>query len=467
MSRTALIVALVVLALLSAALALVALRPAPRSAQAAAPRLADFADDRLDRLTILDGTPLEIRRGPMPDLWLMSEGAAGSQGGPVWPVPASRVRGLLRLLGEASTAPAAAPGPAEPPAASAEFRLVDGGVRTLRVLGTPIAGRATVAVETSAGAASTVSAPADVVGLLRRDSVLEWRSAAALPAGSAGASRLGVAPPGGAAILLGRVGDRWALLEPAAAPADAPAVASALRALDEILITRFRQEAPPAGAPGGAVTVEADQQFFDAAGLVRRTLVQRFEVVGSAGPESAIVRCTGLLRAPDGTLTSLWSFLGDARPDAVSRIPSAPSAYVSRVASGVARADVAGLSWTVNDRAASFRRDLESWLRRSPSGDAPATPDAVAQLQRLLELLTAARADRVLDAGTPFEPAVALTVLDARGEPLEMVELALLAPEQGQPAVAARSSGVVRVYTGPGARPVFDWLVEHARDQAR
>jgi hypothetical protein len=266
--------------------------------------------------------------------------------------------------------------------------------------------------------------------------------------------------------MLGRVGARWALQAPVAAPADAEAVTAALRALDEVLIARFREAAVGTGS-GATVSVEADQQHAESGGLVRRTLVQRVEVVGSAGPETAIVRCTGELRDPSGTITPLWQFLGDARSEALARVPAGASALVSRVASGVARGDVAGVSWSTGVRGATFRRELEAWSRRTPKGDAPATPEEVSRLGRVVELLTAARADNVLDTGASFEPAVTVTLEDLAGDPLEVVELALLAPAEGEPAVAARTSGLVRVYAGPAARPIFDWLVEHAREQRR
>lgn len=398
------------------------------------------------------GQPVEIRRGPLPDLWLMHDGRRD------YPVIPARVRAMLRLLADSRVAPARdAPHP--DPAATVTLRRRDGREVTLELLGEPLGGRGMLRV-TIEGASVLMMAPDGVHQIFRRPALLAWRSNATFPAGTAGASRLSLRAAddqGGHVVSLARAAGHWTLLEPLAAPADSAAVASLLDALDRQIVQRFVD--PGEETPDGArIVVESDIRQFEGEVVVRRALAQSLTILGPGSDRTALARLEGTLRGPDGVETVLWTALAQMRLDGLAELHARPEAYLSPVAFTGAAADVRWIGLGAEGRERWFRRDLETWLfGGGADAGTPLSSEDAAMVRRLIDLLCTVRADRAaLADDVPFEPTLELWVGSGPAEPRARFEAGWVAGPDGRTFAALRAGSVVRLYQ---RHAPLEWLL--------
>jgi hypothetical protein len=451
MSRIALLVSIAVAFVLGGLATLVFLGPiGPRTPGHAVGILA-IADADLDsvRVEFASGEPVEIRRGPLADLWLMHEGER------VYPVIPARVRALLRLLAEVRTAPADVSS-GEPPTASVQLRRRDGRDVILQLMGEPLGGRGLIRV-TVDGASVAMLVPDGVHQMFRRASLLAWRSNAGFPAGTGGASRANIRGDGGPEVRLARAGGRWSLVEPFAAPADDRAVAALFEALDRHIVTGFVEAVEE--SPGGAwIAIETDVRELRGEVVTRRVLVQSLAVVGRGADGEVLARLEGRLREPDGSEAVLWSGVARMRVEGLSSVNARVETYLSPVSCSTPAADVGWIGLGEEGRSRWFRRDLETWLggRGDSPGSALSTEDA-AMVRRVINLLCTTRADRTAPAAdVPFDASLEVWLGTPSTEPLARFEVGLIAGADGRTFAAVRAGPVVRLYASTAA---FEWLI--------
>lgn len=404
------------------------------------------------RVEYHQGQPVEVRRGPLPDLWLMHDGVRE------YPVIPARVRAMLRLLAESRVAPAGN-APDLPPPATVSLRRRDGSQVTLELLGEPLGGRGTLRVAIG-GASVLMTAPDGVHQIFRRPALLAWRSNAPFPAGTAGASRLSLRAAddqGGRVVSLARAAGHWTLVEPLAAPADPAAVASLLDALDRTVFQRFVE--PDAETPDGVrVVVESDIRQFEGEVVVRRVLAQSLTIVGPGSDRTALARLEGTLRGPDGVETVLWTAVAQMRVDGLAELHARPEAYLSPVAFTGAAADVRWIGLGAEGRERWFRRDLETWLfGRGADAGIPLSSEDAAMVRRLVDLLCTVRAARAaLADDVPFEPTLELWLGAGPAEPRARFEAGWVAGPDGRTFAAVRAGPVVRLYE---RHDPLEWLL--------
>jgi len=442
-------VAVVVLLALGAATAYVLTGAGGGTAARASVGVVTIADADLEsvRVEFASGEPVEVRRGSLADLWLLSEG------GRVYPAHSARLRAMLRVLGEARVTPGGDLSK-EGVAATVRLRRRTGGEAVIRLVGEPLGGRGGVIVEIDEAAVS-MQAPSGVHQMFRRAGLLAWRSSAVFPAGTAGVSRLGVRS-GEGGVALARSAGQWGLIEPVSAPADAAAVAAVLAGLDRAILTRFIEE----GAEGEGARVSAESEVRELEGEVvkRRVLVQSVSFLGRGVEGVFTVRLEGALREADGSVAPLWEAVAEVRGEGLSGLSTRAEGYLSPVSFGGSAADVGWVGFGEEGKAAWFRRELESWQRGEGGGaGAPASEDDARRVRQVIEMLCVARADRMASA-LGFEAAVEVWLGRAEGEPLARFEVGLIAGGDGRAVAAVRAGEVVRLYGHPSAVEVVEWL---------
>lgn len=401
-----------------------------------------------------------------------------------WPVVASRPRalaGLLAELGKGSREKASEPASAR--VVRVEF-IAPRAPHEIRVETTALAGRTRVYTKDDAGQWWSAAADAQFAALFTPESLRAWADAHALVDLGQTASQIRLECADGR-ITLARQGARWTISSPSLGNADAQAVTALLQQLGEF-----------ARSPRAA----ADQRQDNPSVFFTEVTCD----LPSATGVTPIAQTIRVLRdgvAPDAVEGEGFATIGenDARAwgPAVVRIDRAkfdaisadPARYVSRIATEVARADIAIIRVTreleamdattrlspltatdaAGARAVTISTSGAAW-RITPvtstgagepaSRGVAATPEQEKWIGQLRDLLTSTRAASVSMGNTGGGEAkgeLVLTLASPGGAPLDVVAVGV-SSERGAPRVVIRRGGVYLMYDVPHGAGLVEWL---------
>lgn len=452
MSRTGLIVAL----LLLVALGVGAILLSPRGG-AGVPTgpLLNFREGQVVRLVIAGSAEsYEITRTSDGEGWTMRIDGAEAD----WPATPATVRAALRILG--SLTPVR--GAEQSPQPAREVQVVTAeGTQRLRVGTRALAGEVIaerVAPDGTAEARGWV--PSDVADMLA--DVRAWRESIALPGIGADVSRIGLLGEQGR-LVLARVQGRWALREPIAEPADPEAVARLATRLGSVRIVDFLDRGAPADMgldrPRAIAVIESD--FRDPAGgpVVTRRRAMVLGRTADVGGRTLFARLADL--GPDAAWIApapgARSVIVDAEP--MGEITTDPLHFVSRRTLAGSPADVGRI--TLRRAGAEpivMVRGIDGWA--GEGGAALRQEDRIAgeQLLRVLSDLRAESLERT-DANLPTDAAVRADLASIGGTPMTTLAIERRTPPaSGAPKIVVSQGAIARIYAASAAPELATWL---------
>lgn len=453
MSKTVVIGALILAAVLAGLALLVAgrERPAPVRGPILSIDPARVTEVRVDR----GGGRIEAaRRGADPGQWDIV--AAGSGVQRTWPADPTRVRAALRIL---STLEFVRPaeGNDRPGAEATPVVIgIDGGTaRTLKISGRSLAGQALASVVGPGRNETAGWIGTDVRDMLVTSGPLQWRDAAALAVGPE-VSRVSL-QGATSSVSLGRVQGTWALREPIQEPAEPEAVAKLTTALGAVLITDFLDQGPPpieqTGLDHPAAVLKVETDVRDAEGGPSRTITQVLRAGRPAGIGGksvyAAVERAGVERIV--TITA----------DSLAAINTQPASYIAKRAVRAAAADVGEVRVQpagVGAAPAVFKRTLDGWAVTSGETQTPAPPADAQRTVALLDLLTQTPAQAVFLGELNQKPKLIATVSLSSLGGSTIADVGLGVAEDGKTRRLVVTGGpVARVY-GQEGDEIIAWL---------
>jgi len=483
MSRTAIIVVLLIAALLSVA-AVFALKPG-RGAVVSGPLLSGFDVGGVQKLEIGasagTGTAVTIALDERAaGVWIMRWRDAGGVER-AWPASGSRVRGAIRLLGDLRSDPAAAGG-----AADGGTRVVlhgaGGEKRVLMLAAGGVAGKTRVRVEGDVKESAALAESA-LLEVFQAAGIEAWREPSIFGTEITDASRLTVGAPG-REIVVSRVGRSWGMQSPLVERADEPLVTTVLNALASVAVRTFVGRATPESeqafsGPTTRIVVESTRRRAGGeggAGAPERWSVVQTVTIGSAagvGGATLFAKLEATIDDPRaGTSAVLWGpVIVTLDRDAINGVPADPAAYVSRVASRMVGADVLSISvanaptepGVQPASGAVWTREADGWRER---GAVVNDVKSNERMEWVLALATRERAAQVmLDTKTEFVPKTVLRLAGVAGQPEERIDVGVIAGDVGaggdakKRRVVMRSGAVFRVFTGELAGKLAPYLL--------
>ncbi len=470
MSRTTIIIALLLAALLGGA-AIFALRPKTPSGTTG-PLLAGFDISGVNRLEIGRGagpsTSIELHDRAA-GVWVMHWVDAGGVAR-TWPASASRVRAALRLLAELMSDPAAGSGPSDPKATRVTISTSGAAQRVLLLGEGAVAGRTRVTLEGSSPPAAALAESA-LLQVFQSEGIEAWREPSIFGTEVSDASRLTIGS-GSREIVLARVGKSWGMQAPLVAPADEPTVTTVLNALASSAVRSFLARATPEcdqalAGPASKIVVESTHRG-GAGDADRWTVVQSVTIGGAAdvGGSSLFARLEAMIEVPS-TRTSavIWGpALVTVDREAVNAIPADPAAFVSRVALRTPLAGVGALAFSIRTE----NQDTTWTATRTPggwkAGEDPASTRTSAVLDAVLKLVTQERAGAVrLDEPEGLRVAARVDIISPDRAKVEECTLLVPTSQSAKHSLTVGSGGAWRTYSGQGVTAITEWLEAGAK----
>jgi hypothetical protein len=454
MSRTGVIVALVITIAL-AAVALVVLRSPPQPSAHAGPLL-KFEPAALAEIAVTPrpGETQRARRISSAQ-WVIE-----LPGQPPWPASPERIRAAIRIL---STLEAVRPADRHdtPITGMAELRLTLDGGRDHTMLIEPRAIGGAVLVSTAIDdQRRTAWADSAIADMLITTGLAPWRDTSAMGAIGAEVSRARVEGTHGT-LELARVRGRWGLTAPIAEIAEPDAVARLFSLVAQTRVLDFLDAGPPGAtgldAPVATLTLEHEQRSpDDPAAVTTHTRTLHVGRTADVAGKTVFARLSGQSISAAGAAEP-WSrtVILDGKP--LADISTDAATYIARRATQAAAADVGEILISAPGAPPRpFRRTLDGWTRVEDGRAIPVGPDDLAGIRALLDILTQRSADSV-SLRTP-DNAVELASVQLHtlgGDPI--ADFAFAGAKAAP--VAIRAGQVWRLYSAPGADRLHQWLI--------
>jgi hypothetical protein len=478
MSRNAVIVALVLALVLGVGVLLTTPRDPARTGwteqgTASAKSLA-FDPARVSSLEVHAGSRIDRLECRASGEWWLSTG----QTGVAWPVDPSAVRGLLRILSNASQSE-----PASGTLSNDATRLIlgmdDGRNLDLRVDSRPLGGRVIVA----GGNIDSPSQPAKVWMTSELHEAVgvggprAWRDPAAIPGLGPETARLRVLT-GDTDLQLSRVRGSWALVAPIQHPADPMAVGKLLGALANLRIADFMDDKPMdlEAFKDAPIQIAAETDVREIVGdkVIQSTRARQLAIGSGAGlgtPKvharlDTIVLMRGENAPPPARQTA--AFLIDA--ETVARLPLDPSAYLAKSCVSLPAGEIGTLGFARGEGGGSTPADFTlvrtsaGWARSKTgaSSESLAGGDAE-QLAAFLRWLCDSPCDsaRIQKNAPKLQNVIRINGQTLGGSPAAALTLGLLTTgqEAGSPTVlVVVDHKVVREYRAAAALELFAWI---------
>lgn len=391
----------------------------------------------------------ELRRTPLGG-WVLRTGPLD------WPVDPQKPRDLLRALSELQPLEASSADggkilqstiPEDSPRVIVE--LEGGGARTFRISSSVAGGRTLILIDDG----PTAQAEASLLNLVREPGPRGWRIPAAIPGASPETARVTLSA-GDRTISLARLEGRWTMRTPVAARANPQAVSSLLNVLMSMPVERFIDEPAAPGISGldrPRLVISVERDVRQAApttsasgeGDASRASMQTLRndlVVG--GPVDAAGNSLFASPLPPGSVAPV---LLSIPASSVSSIATDPRLYLALTATGVAEADVFGVTVRAGTEK-TYRREAGTWTKAESGGGK--TPVEAGSISDLLELLTATNGEPSLAAGEDdLRVLTRIELLNIDGQTMD----ALAAGYTADGVFGVRSATVVWLY--PGREP--------------
>ena len=333
-----------------------------------------------------DGTKASLTRAPVGDGWLMTLGDE-----PAWPVPATRVRAALRLIGQAS-------GPSEsdrlrsfpiapPPNIAVTITIGDRNTRVVHIAPGALGGRVRMWVE-GGPENSGILAEAGIAKIFELEGVATWGEPTLL-VGFGEPARAAISSAGGG-IELSRTQTRWSLLKPMLARADATSCRVVMQRWGEVQATRWVSGSESAemgfAAPFAALREETEARRASGEEVTRARVVQEVTIGASAGAGARYVRAEGWSEDGAGARTSHWGpRIGLVSQTDADTFNITSAGLLTRRAADIAGADVKFVSLARGDATGDVlaaTRTIDGWKQ----GSVPLSGADAAGVQGLIRL---------------------------------------------------------------------------------
>lgn len=453
-----------------------------------------FDAARVNGLLVQAGSRVDrLERRASGEWWLrVGDGGAGkaTSAGTSWPIDPSAVRGLLRILSQASTGEPAT-GALASDATRVTLAFDDGTTRELRVDTRPLGGRVMLAAwDASANqATSQVWMTGELHDALATAGPRAWRDATAMPGLGPETARLRILGASGD-VKLTRVQGQWGLTSPVSHAADAQAVAKLIDALARLRIEDFLdgKEVSETAFENSPLQIAAESDLREIVGdkAVTTTRARHLTIGTPAGLGAPRVHArleTIDVRRGESTepVRQSVAFLLDA--EALAKLKIDPATLLPKTSLAMPPGDVARLELVSGAKAegaaasAVFARTSAGWERGAggPGGGAgmptagrePMVGVEAEKVAALVGWICESPADATeIAATTPkFEKPVRLRIFGASSgdAPIATLTLAMTRGEapsarSGAGTLIVADGQVVREFRSPTAIDLYAWL---------
>lgn len=410
-------------------------------------------------------------------LRLQPLGATGSsaRAADPWPLDSSRIQTLLRILAETrAVAPASADASLGEKPTKVTLHLREG-VSTWTLAERTLGGTGLVEIADPAGRRRAVVRD-DLHRVFNEPGPRGWRDSFPLAGIAPDASRIRLDSPT-VHLALSKVGGKWSLIEPAAAPGDPASIQRLIGELGRVQIADFVDSPPTSPSTGiekpvAAIRIEADRRTVDSNSAEPKVTTDAVELAigGAAGSVSPT--------APPrvfGTINTQRPVLLDGRSVGIS---TDPANYIWPAPLRETTSNIGGFLLTLTASAnpgasgRAFKRAGTRWAQMLAGGEeAPVSDSERRGVEDVLVFLTGDRGATAKDAQAPARPTItfaapegariigSLRVNGLAGDAIDTLDVLVVGPDK----VCVRTGPVWRTY-GAGTVPA---LLSSAADAAR
>lgn len=429
MSRTAIIVLVIVALGLGATLYFVNQKPqsaggsdsSPGSSLPTGPAF-EVDTAQVVALTVTEpgGVTRSVYKTPVGG-WIYAELPVTTEPDTGWPVDVSRVRSALQTI---SPIPAAGRSDSVTVSDSApiiELRLADGTVRSLQVERESVGGNSLALVDSE----QTVLIPADTVSEILSHGPESWRITSPLASIFSDASRVTITS-GDNRIALAKIENRWTIRGPISARADKEMVRSLLSELAKMSIAEFADTSDLITEPVATFEVERDDLISSdgsARRVTRRVLTIGGQITPGGSKRIATVRGTDL---PPVTPIIIEQ-AGISTDEQFAKL-ALPEVYISKHPLHERREDIGIILFRPMgdmDAERGFRRELEGWNEMNPEGGMRTAelPDREALDQALTMLTTEIGMPRIASDIDQYRPLTRIELYTLDGSDLGSLQV--------------------------------------------
>lgn len=369
--------------------------------------------------------------------WTFTDAAGRS-----WPAASQPVRSGLRIL--STLTPTSAPDATLQTPISLRVELTDGTAETLTLSSAPLSGQVLAEAIVGDQPSRRGLIPADVLDML--NDLDAWRDPAALPANWEEVSRIELKGDQ-TQFRVARVRGGWSLTEPVETPAEPAEIQRLVSTLSKLTIVDFLDAAAatPAPTPRAVVALEIDRRDPETKRLTTERLELALDEATSVAGSRLRARITGVAKEPRAVVV-------DAQP--LTQLPSDPMQLAARRAVGVPAAEIGQITITRPGLPTLlYKRSLDGWTLGEPNLSRPraiaATDPLLAGLLKLLIDQSATTVRRAADL--PATATVELASL--AGTPLAKVDLCTADTE-----LVVRAVSLDRLYTAAEHQAMLDAL---------
>ncbi len=457
---------------------------------------------RVNAVRVQAGSRVDrLERRASGEWWLMvgegrdDGGGGGESGGPTWPVDPSAVRGLLRILTQASAGEPTT-GTLASDATRVTLAFEDGSARELRVDSRPLGGRVMLAAW-DAGSnqpTSQVWISSELHDALATAGPRAWRDATAIPGLGPETARLRILGASGD-LRLARVQGQWGLTAPVNHAADPQAVARVIDAMARLRIEDFLdgKTVPASAFENSPLQIAAESDLREIVGdkAVTTTRARQLTIGTPAGLGAPRVHArldTIDLRRGENAepVRQSVTFLLDA--EALARLQIDPATLLPRACVAKAKGDVARLEVMAGAKAGvgvggaasvTFARTSAGWERGAAPGGKEAGREPLVGVEgekvaSLVRWLCEAPADGVAIKSVKLDRAMRVQVFGASSGETPIANLTFgVAPADGAAGSAGAETLVVvdgqvsREFRSPAAMDLYSWLQQAEANVAK
>ncbi|MFG0294052.1 MAG: DUF4340 domain-containing protein [Phycisphaerales bacterium JB050] len=429
MSRTAIIVLVIVALGLGATLYFVNQKPhfaggngsSPGSSTPTGPAF-EVDTAQVVALTVTEpgGVTRSVYKTPVGG-WIYAELPVTTEPDIGWPVDVSRVRSALQTLSPIPAAGRSDSVTVDDSAPIIELRLADGTVRSLQVERESVGGNSLALVDSE----QTVLIPSDTVSDILSQGPESWRLTSPLAGLNSDPSRITIAS-GNNRVALAKVENRWTIRGPISARADEVMIRSLLSELAKMRISEFTDSTNLVTDPVVTFEVERDD-VVSSDGSARRVTRRVFSIGGAMPPGGPLRRAT--VRGTDlPPATAMIIERGGISTDEQFIKLAEPEIYITKHPLHERREDIGIILFRPignMDAERGFRRDLEGWNEMNRDGGMRTAelPDREALDQAITMLTTETGTPRIASEVDHFRPLTRVELYTLDGSDLGSLQV--------------------------------------------